>query len=188
MIVSSSNTKEKSAMRKRTSFAAILAVALCFVCLSFGTSVAQLFNYTPYPFISIDQEDYYGSSDPFTDGTYLVPNYLPGGQRFFLVPVFIGNFTDPLKNPNTKDGTWKPDDTVSRITGVDGQFLVPIRNFEFQVHYPNQAIEIDNDPAHGSPIVTVGPDETFASAQTLATPFYIRYTEQSANDSTNPFH
>lgn len=169
-------------MRKRTSFAAILAVALCLVCLSFGTSVAQLFNYTPYPFISINQEDYYGGDD----GAYRVPNYLPGGQRYFLVPVFIGNFTDPLKNPNTKDATWKTDD--QRIPGVDGQFLVPIRNFEFQIHYANQAIEVDNDPAHGSPIVTVGPDETLATAQTLATPFYIRWTEQSANDSTNPFH
>ncbi|MBS1904196.1 MAG: T9SS type A sorting domain-containing protein [Bacteroidetes bacterium] len=167
-------------MRKRTSFAAIFAIALLGVILSAGSSFAQLFNYTPYPFISINQETYY------QDGNYLVPDALPGGARYFLVPVFIYNVADPLKNPNTKDGTWKDDN--SRISGVDGQFLVPIRSFSFQLHYPNQAVMLDDDPAHGSPIVTLGPDKSSASSPTLAAPFYFRYTEQSANDTTNPFH
>lgn len=167
-------------MRKRTSFAAIIAVALLGVILSAGSSFAQLFNYTPYPFISINQETYY------QDGNYLVPDALPGGARYFLVPVFIYNVADPLKNPNTKDGTWKDDN--SRISGVDGQFLVPIRSFSFQLHYPNQAINIDDDPAHGSPIVTLGPDKNSATSPTLAAPFYFHYTDQSANDSTNPYH
>ncbi len=189
MIVSSSITKEKSAMRMRTSYAAIVAIAIVMVCLSVGSSFAQLFNYNPYPSLALNRPSYYaapGAPGSNSDGGYLVPNYLPGGERYFLVPVFIKNPTDPTKNPNTKDGTWKSDD--QRILGVDGQYLVPIRSFEFQIHYPNQAITIDNDPAHGSPIVTVGPDKNLATAQALAAPFYIRYTEQSANDTTNPFH
>ncbi len=167
-------------MRKPTSYAAIVAAALLFVSMSVGSSFAQLFNYTPYPFISIDQEDYY------PDGNYVVPDALPGGERYFLVPVFIYNGADPLRNPNTKDGTFKTD--AQRIGGVDGQNLVPIRSFSFQLHYPNQAVRIDDNPAHGSPIVMVGPDKNNALAATLATPFYTRWTEQSANDSTNPFH
>ncbi|MDP4230773.1 MAG: T9SS type A sorting domain-containing protein [Bacteroidota bacterium] len=167
-------------MRKLTSFAAIGALALLMTFCSFGNSFAQIFNYTPYPVISDNQEDYY------PDAQYLVPDALPGGERYFLVPIFIFNGVDPNKNPNTANGL-QPG-PGGRLPGIDGQFLEPIRSFEFQVQYPNQAIELDQNPAHGSPIMTVGPTKTSDAENSLATSFYFRYTEQSANDITNPFN
>ncbi len=172
-------SKEKSAMRKLTSFAAIGAFALLMT-LSFGNSFAQIFNYVPYPVISDNQEDYY------PDAQYLVPDALPGGDRYFLVPIFLYNGVDPSKNPNTHDQL--PPGPGGRLPGVDGQFLEPIRSFEFQLKYPNQAIELDTNPSHGSPIMTVGPTKTSDAENSLAQSFYIRYTEQSANDVTNPFN
>ena len=167
-------------MRKLTSFAAIGALALVISLCSVGNSFAQLFNYTPYPVISDNQEDYY------PDAQYLVPDALPGGERYFLVPIFIFNGVDISKNPNTFNG--QPPGPGGRIFGVDGQFLEPIRSFEFQLKYPNQAIELDQNPAHGSPIMTVGPTKSSSAETALAQSFYIRYTEQSANDNTNPFN
>jgi len=118
-------SKEKSAMRKLTSFAAIgalaLMISLCFV----GNSFAQLFNYTAYPTLSDNQEDYY------PDAQFLVPDALPGGDRYFLIPIFIYNPTNPQFNPNTLSGN--PPGPGGRIFGVDGQFLEPIRSFEFQL-------------------------------------------------------
>jgi hypothetical protein len=174
-------SKEKPAMRKLTSFASI-GVLVLLMTLSFtGRSFAQgLFNYDPYPFISDNQEDYY------PDAQFLVPDALPGGQRYFLVPIFIQNSVDPTLNPNTANGV-QPGPN-GRIFGVDGQFLEPIRSFEFQLKYPNQAIELDQDPTHGSPIMTVGPTKSSLSEKSLAENFYITYTEQSANDPTNPYN
>lgn len=171
-------------MRKLTSFTAIGAFVLMMTLLSVGRTLAQgpgLFNYDPYPVISINQEDYY------PDAQYLVPDALPGGARYFLVPVFIFNGVDPSKNPNTATGL--PPGPGGRLPGVDGQFLEPIRSFEFQVQYPNQAIELDyKDPSHGSPIMTVGQTKSSTAENSLAKSFYFRYTEQSANDITNPFN
>jgi len=173
-------SKEKSAMRKLTSFTAIGALALLISLCSFGNSFAQIFNYDPYPVISLNQEDYY------PDAQYLVPDALPGGARYFLVPVFIFNGVDPNKNPNTANG--QNPGPGGRLPGVDGQFLEPIRSFEFQVQYPNQAITLDMDPSHGSPIMTVGPTKAATTENSLAKNFYFQYTEQSANDPTNSFN
>jgi hypothetical protein len=173
-------SKEKSAMRKLTGFAAIGALALMMSLLFVGSSFAQLFNYTPYPTLMDNEEDYY------PDAQFLVPDALPGGERYFLIPIFIYNPTDPTKNPNTFSGL--PPGPGGRIFGVDGQFLEPIRSFEFQLQYPNQAIELDQNPAHGSPIMTVGPTKASSTENSLAQSFYIRYTEQSANDISNPFN
>lgn len=174
------NRKEKKAMRKLYSYAVMGFVALVMM-MSAGKSYAQLFNYTPYPFISINQEDYYGATDP----KYLTPDALPGGERIFLVPVFVYNGVDVSRNPNTQSGLPKTD--AQRIFGVDGQYLEPIRSFEFQVTYANQAIVLDESPERGSPIVTVGPTYLNAEENSKASSFYIQYTEQSANDISNPF-
>ncbi|MEI8133714.1 MAG: T9SS type A sorting domain-containing protein [bacterium] len=175
-------SKEKSAMRKLTSFAAIGAFALLVTLISTQRTFAQsgLFNYVPYPTISLNQEDYY------SDAQFLVPDALPGGERYFLVPVFIFNGVDPTMNPNT--ASQLPPGPGGRVFGVDGQFLEPIRSFEFQVAYPNQAIELDQNPAHGSPIMTVGPTKSSNAENTLASSFYFHYAEQSANDITNPYN
>jgi hypothetical protein len=172
------NRKEKKAMRKLYSYAVMVFVALV-IMMGAGKSYGQLFNYTPYPFISINQEDYY------PDTRYLTPDALPGGERIFLVPVFVYNGVDVARNPNTANGLPKTDD--QRIFGVDGQYLEPIRSFEFQVTYANQAIVLDESTERGSPIVTVGPTYLNAEENTKASPFYIQYTEQSANDLSNPF-
>jgi hypothetical protein len=173
-------SKEKSAMRKLTSFAAIGALALLMTLGSAGSSFGQLFNYVPYPGLSDNEPDYY------PDAQFLVPDALPGGQRYFLIPIFIVNHVDPTMNPNTANGL--PPGPNGRIFGVDGQFLEPIRSFEFQLKYPNQAIELDQNPAHGSPIVTVGPTKASFAENSLASAFYFRFTEQSANDITNPYN
>src|SRR5256885_11980229 len=112
-------SKEKSAMRKLTSFTAIGALALLMSLSFVGTSSAQLFNYVPYPVISDNQEDYY------PDAQYLVPDALPGGDRYFLVPIFIFSGVNPQFNPNTANGL--PPGPNGRIPGYDGQFLEPIR-------------------------------------------------------------
>jgi hypothetical protein len=171
--------KEKKAMRKLYSLTFAAIVTLTMLVASAGTSFAQLFNYTPYPFTSLNQEDYY------PDSRYLVPDLLPGGERIFLVPVFVYNTVDVSKNPNTFGNVQKPEN--ARIFGVDGQFLEPIRSFEIQVQYANQAITLDETPGRGSPIVTVGPTLTDKAAKSWAEPFYITYTEQSDNDTTNPY-
>src|SRR2546421_11567061 len=125
------NSKEKTAMRKHTSFAAIGAFMLLVTLLS-GRSFAQgLFNYDPYPGISDNENAYY------PDAQYLVPDALPGGQRYFLVPIFFTNNVDPRNNPNTASG-FQPG-PAGRTLGIDGQFLEPIRSFSFQVDYPQQA-------------------------------------------------
>ncbi|MEP7235758.1 MAG: hypothetical protein ABI778_10730, partial [Ignavibacteriota bacterium] len=167
-------------MRKLTSFAAIGALVLMISLCSVGNSFAQLFNYTPYPTLSDNQEDYY------PDAQFLVPDALPGGERYFLVPIFIYNPTNPANNPNTQSGL--PPGPGGRILNVDGQYLEPIRSFSFQLQYPNQAIELDQNPAHGSPIMTVGPTKNSSTENALAQSFYIRYTEQSANDPSNNFN
>jgi hypothetical protein len=165
-------------MRKLYSYTVMGFVALV-LALSAGKSYAQLFNYTPYPFISINQEDYY------PDTRYLVPDALPGGERVFLVPVFVFNGVDVSKNPNTANGQPKTD--AQRIPGVDGQFLEPIRSFEFQVTYANQAIVLDENSMRGSPIVMTGPTYNDLDTVTWASKFYVTYTEQSANDLSNPY-
>src|SRR5689334_1943891 len=101
------NSKEKSTMRKLTSFTAIGVTVLLMTLCSVGNSFAQLFNYDPYPGISLNEPLYY------PDAKYLVPDALPGGERYFLVPVFITNNVDPQRNPNTANGQPKaPGDRI----------------------------------------------------------------------------
>ena len=167
-------------MRKLYSFLSTAFVA--FVLLSTaGRSYAQLFNYVPYPFISINEEDYY----PGTDPKYLVPDALPGGERIFLVPVFFFNGVNVAKNPNTVGQVPKTD--AQRNPGVDGQFLEPIRSFEFQLTYANQAIVLDEGTVRGTPIVMTGPSNTTSLDLAKGSSFYTSYSEQSANDINNPY-
>lgn len=149
---------ENRAMRKHYGFWAAKMVAVVLLLIA---SVAQAQQPRYYPTLSLT------NSRAYPDQNILVPGPLPGGERYFLVPVFIYNEVDPNLNPN-----------------VGGQRLEPIRSFEFQVEYFNQAIELDENPAHGPAVVTVGPSMDNASEPALAEHFYIEYTDQP--DPGNP--
>jgi len=156
-------------MRKRNGFwAAKLMIVLAV--LGIGVSAQAQCDHPVkfYPTLSVNNRIY-------PDGRILVPAPAPGGDRYFLVPVFIYNEVDPAFNPN-----------------CDGQRLEPIRSFEFQLEYYNQAMELDQNPEHGPAVVTVGPSLDAASAPALAKNFYITYTDQpdpgTPGDTTKAFN
>ncbi|HET6512086.1 MAG TPA: hypothetical protein VFH43_07840, partial [Candidatus Kapabacteria bacterium] len=152
---------EIRAMRKRYGFwAAKMAIVLAVLSVSFSAQ-AQLILPKFYPTLSVTNWRAY------PDGIIRVPSASPGGERYFLVPVFIYNEVDPAFNPN-----------------IGGQRLEPIRSFEFQLEYFNQAMVLDENPEHGSPIVVIGPSKSESSQPALAKNFYIRYTDQP--DPGNP--
>lgn len=95
------------------------------------------------------------------DGIQRVSQPGPGGERYFLVPIYVYNEVDTTFNPNF-DGLYQ------------GQHLVPIRSFEFQLYYPAQAIILDT--AHGSPVVVIGPDPNGQPA--LAKTFFTRVSDR----------
>lgn len=95
------------------------------------------------------------------DGIQRVPQPGPGGERYFLVPVYIYNEVDTTFNPNF-DGVYQ------------GQHLEPLRSFEFQVYYPAQAMILDT--VHGSPVVVIGPDPNGQPA--LAKTFFTRVSDR----------
>ncbi len=103
------------------------------------------------------------------DGIERVPGPGAGGDRYFLVPVWIYNEADTNYNPNN-DGQHF------------GQHLEPIRSFEFQFWYLTQAMVLDT--GHGSPIVLTGPQ---AKDTALAKTFFVQWSDQQANDPTNPY-
>jgi hypothetical protein len=152
---------EIRAMRKRYSFwIAKMAIVLAVLFVGFEAQ-AQLIFPKFYPTLSVTNWRAY------PDGIIRVPAASPGGERYFLIPVFIYNEVDPNFNPN-----------------VGGQRLEPIRSFEFQLEYFNQAMTLDENPDHGSPIVVIGPSKSESSVPALAKNFYIRYTDQP--DPGNP--
>jgi hypothetical protein len=155
---------EIKAMRKHYSFwVAKMAVVLTVLFVGFAAVQAQpaLDNPKFYPTLSVTNYKAYPNGD------ILVPAPSGGGERYFLVPVFIYNEVDPAFNPNN-----------------GGQRLEPIRSFEFQLEYFNQAMVLDDNPEHGSPVVVIGPSKAESSVPALAKNFYIRFTDQP--DPGNP--
>jgi len=151
------SSKENQAMRKRYgSWAASLFAVL--VLLVGIQSVSALTPIKYYPTLSLRN----WRINP--DGIQRVPTPGPGGERYFLVPVYIYNEVDTTFNPNT-----------------NGQHLEPLRSFEFQMTYLTQAMVLDT--THGSPVVVVGPDPTAPPA--LAKTFFIRWSDQ-ADPGGNP--
>lgn len=141
-------------MRKLYGFWAAKMLIVLVALMAFSSVQAQV-PIKFYPTLSVTNWKAY------PDGNILVPTAAPGGERYFLVPVFIYNEVDPFFNPN-----------------IGGQRLEPIRSFEFQLEYFNQAMVLDDNPAHGPAVVTVGPSKDPAAPPALAKNFYIRYTDQ----------
>jgi hypothetical protein len=148
------SSKENLAMRKRYgSWAAgLLAVFGILFVTSTGWALGTIKH---YPTLSL--RNFHVNPD----GIQRVPQPGPGGERYFLVPVYIYNEVDTLFNPNF-DGIYQ------------GQHLEPIRSFEFQVYYPAQALVLDT--VHGSPVVVIGPDPNGQPA--LAKTFFTRVSDQ----------
>jgi hypothetical protein len=149
------SSKENLAMRKRYgswTTSIMLAVLGVLFAASTGWSLGTIKH---YPTLSL--RNYHINPD----GIQRVPQPGPGGERYFLVPVYIYNEVDTTFNPNF-DGVYQ------------GQHLEPIRSFEFQLYYPAQAIRLDT--LHGTPVVVVGPDPNAPPA--LAKTFFTRVSDR----------
>jgi len=154
-------TKENKAMRKLYgSWAAVLAV-LVLVC---GITPVRSQTLKAYPTLSLRNFKCPGLQG---DTIERVPAPGPGGDRYFLVPVYCYNEVDTNFNPNN-NGT------------IQGQHLEPIRSFNFQFWYVTQAMVLDT--GHGSPIVLATPTDT-----AMAKTFFVQFSDQSANNPNNPF-
>ncbi|MEP6755123.1 MAG: hypothetical protein ABJA67_06460, partial [Chthonomonadales bacterium] len=142
-------------MRKRYGYSAFgfLAALLVLFGMASASSAQVLINPKYYPTLSI--RNYHVNSD----GIIRVPQPGPGGDRYFLIPIYIYNEVDTTFNPNT-----------------GGQHLEPIRSFEFQMTYLTQAMVLDTQASHGSPIVMIGADPTAAPA--VGKTFFTRYSDQ----------
>jgi len=160
--------KENQAMRERYGFWAVKMLVVLTVLLGFSMAVEAQILPPPkfYPTISITNYTSY------PDGIIRVPAPGPGGDRYFLVPVFIYNEVDTTFNPN-----------------LAGQHLEPIRSFDFQMTYLTQAMVLDENPAHGPAVITVGPGMDAASQPALAKNFYIHYQDVAdpGQENPNPF-
>jgi len=176
-------TEEKKAMRKL--YGSIAAIVLAILVLASGTTPVRGQNFIPYPTLSLRNFHV-----PPGDGLMRVPVPSNGGTRYFLVPVWIWNEVDTIYNPNN---SWETDGKE----GNPGQHLEPIRSFNFQLWYNNEAMELDT--TNGSPIVMNGPSIVSASAGqscTAVTPqadtgiasqFFVTFSDQSANNPANPY-
>ncbi len=182
MNLNNTKTEEKKAMRKL--YGSIAAIVLAILVLASGTTTVRGQNFIPYPTLSL--RNYHV---PPGDGLTRVAVPGNGGDRYFLVPVWIWNQVDTTYNPNN---SWyeagKP--------GNPGQHLEPIRSFNFQLWYNNEAMELDT--TNGSPVVMNGPSIVSAAsgqcpsvtpqADTgLASSFYVTFSDQSANNPNNPY-
>jgi hypothetical protein len=163
--------KENQAMRQRYGTWIMSLMAVCLVFLSVSTASAQLIKPKFYPVLELQNRAAYPPTDqaPNVPGPILIPGPSAGGDRYFLIPVFIYNEVDPAFNPN-----------------IGGQKLEPIRSFEFQFSYVAQAMTLDDNPAHGPAVVTVGPSLDPATQEGLAKNFYIRYKDVLAPGDSNP--
>jgi hypothetical protein len=182
MNLNNMKTQEKKAMRKL--YGSIAAIMLAVLVLGVTTPVySQISNFIPYPTLSLRNFHV-----PSGDGLMRVPVPGNGGDRYFLVPVWIWNEVDTTKNPNN---SWY----TTGHSGNQGQHLEPIRSFNFQLWYNNEAMELDT--LHGSPVVMNGPS-IVATQQggcsvtphpdtALAANFFTTFSDQSANDPNNPF-
>ena len=191
--------KENMAMRKHYGFmvGSMLTVFMLFAASFASPARSQDLYYRLYPTLSLRNFQL----PPRTTGVGSKNGHLEvpvpgnGGDRYFLVPVWIWNEVDTTFNtkgvvpPGNNDGQHY------------GQHLEPIRSFNFQVWYHNQMEQLDTDHAHGSPIVMVGPsivDGTGGSGGViapihpipdtgLARSFFITYSDQSSGNSGNTF-
>ena len=154
-------------MRKRYgSWAAATMLAVLVVLCGISSSKAQgLINPKYYPTLSLR------NFHSVPDGIIRVPAPSAGGDRYFLVPVYIFNEVDTTFNPN-----------------VGGQHLEPIRSFEFQMTYLTQAMVLDTFPGHGSPVVVIGPtDQNGNNIQGYAKTFFVDYSDQADASTGNPY-
>ena len=159
--------KEKMAMRKRYgswTAASLLAVLAVLFGIS-SVSAQPILGIKYYPTLSLRNFHCY------PDGIQRIPYPAAGGDRYFLVPVWIFNEVDSTFNPNTNGQYF-------------GQHLEPIRSFEFQFTYLTQAMALDVNPAHGSPVVMIGPGPTDTA---LAKSFFVDYSDQADNSTGNPY-
>jgi hypothetical protein len=173
---------EKKAMRKL--YGSVAGVMLALLMLTAATAPVRGQSYILYPTLSLRNFHL-----PPGDGNLRVPPP-NGADRYFLVPVWVYNEMDTTKNPNN---SWLVSGNPNGPPGA-GQHLEPIRSFNFQLWYNNEVMELDT--LHGSPVLMNGP--SIVSGQTscnvvshpdtgLATPFFVTYTDQSANDPNNPY-
>jgi len=165
-------TKENQAMRKRYGswgLGAVLAVIL--LLLGNASSYAQ--QYRHYPSLELRND----LLDPNRTFQILVPQPASGGQRYFLVPVYISNEADP----NYVAPLATPSDP-----NFPGNVCGPIRSFEFEFLYDGEAVSLDTNASHGPAVVTVGPSIQGDSFPSIVNHWYIQYTDVVANvDSFN---
>jgi len=182
MNLNNTKTEEKKAMRKL--YGSIAAIVLAISVLAGGTTTVRGQNFIPYPTLSLRNFHV-----PPGDGLTRVAVPGNGGDRYFLVPVWIWNDVDTNYNPNN---SWE----TSGKEGNPGQHLEPIRSFNFQLWYNNEAMELDT--TNGSPIVMNGPSIVSAASgqcpsvtpqadTALASTFYVTFSDQSANNPNNPY-
>jgi len=167
----------------RKLYGSIAAIVLAILVLTSVTTSVRGQNFIPYPTLSLRNFHV-----PPGDGLMRVPVPSNGGERYFLVPVWIWNEVDTNYNPNN---SWE----TSGKEGNPGQHLEPIRSFNFQLWYNNEAMELDT--VNGSPIVMNGPSivsagvggcATTAFADTgIASQFFVTFSDQSANNPSNPY-
>ncbi len=183
--------KEKKAMRKL--YGSIASVMLAILVLAGGVTPAQSqSNFIPYPTLSLRNFHV-----PPGDGIMRVSPPAAGlPTRYFLVPVWIWNAVDTTGNPNNSDPN--PNNTwfTSGKSGAQGQPLQPIRSFNFQVWYDNNGMQLDDDPANGSPIVMTGPSIVSAGPgvcsvtphtdTALASTFFVTYAQAPAGINLDP--
>src|SRR2546421_2296759 len=159
MMNPNNSIKENQAMRKRYGTWVAIMVATLMVAGGISSVRAQLLNPKYYPTLSLRN----WHCNP--DGIQRVPTPGSGGDRFFLVPIWIYNEVDTTYNPNR-----------------GGQHLEPIRSFEFKFVYLTQAMILDT--LHGDPIVKVGPSN---SDTALAKSFFIHFSDQPDLSTGNPY-
>lgn len=160
-------------MRERYGSWALRMLAVMMLLITFSTAKGQgLINPVYYPTISVKNYSFY------PNGSLLVPAPAAGGERYFYVPVFIYNETQyRTLNYNVRDSIFIRDSLYN--ANIGGQRLEPIRSFEFQMTYFTQAMALDTQASHGSPISMVGPGKSSDVDTALARKFYVRYSDVS---------
>ncbi len=160
----------------RKLYGSIAAIVLAVLVLAGGTTTVRAQNYILYPTLSL--RNFHVQPG---DGLLRVPEPGPGGERYFLVPVWVWNEVDTTKNPNN---SWLVPPYKEENPG---QHLEPIRSFNFELRYNEDAMVLDVD--HGSPIVMQGPSivspgqGACAVAEhpdtALASTFLVTYSDQT---------
>ncbi len=187
--------KEKMAMRKQYGLgvSAMLAVLVLLAGVLVTPARSQVDQYYRlYPTLSLRNFHLPPHTGP-KNGVEVVPGPGNGGERYFLVPVWIWNEVD------TAFDTGGPDHVGLVPPGNNdgehfGQHLEPVRSFKFQVWYHTQMEVLDT--GHGSPIVMTGPSIVDGSNLApvtahpdtgLAKTFFVTWSDQSSNNPNNAF-